>query len=68
MNVQAQQEAFHRWLKEAGGDLRVVEGTQANISILTDRHLDRGQIVLEDGSKLQLAHADGEWLTARLTV
>ncbi|HEX4747910.1 MAG TPA: hypothetical protein VH302_00075 [Bryobacteraceae bacterium] len=55
-------------VQDPGGDLRAVEGTQADISILTDRHLDRGQIVLEDGSKLPLGHSDGEWLTARLNV
>src|SRR5581483_11720806 len=59
---------LHDEVQDPGGDLRAVEGTDADISILTDRPLEHGQLVMEDGSKLPLARGTGEWLTARLKV
>ncbi len=53
---------------DPGGDVRAVEGSEADISVLTDRPLDRGVLVLENGSKVELAHAEGNWLTARLPI
>ncbi len=55
-------------IEDPGGDIRAVQGTQADISVLTDRHLDHGFLVLENGSKIQLAGRDGNWLTARLPI
>ena len=55
-------------VQDAGGDIRAVEGTQADISVLTDRPLDHGVLVLENGSRIQLTKADGNWLTARLPI
>ena len=55
-------------VQDPGGDVRAVEGTDATISIMTDRHLDRGQLVLEDGTKLPLSQAEGGWLSAQLRV
>jgi len=55
-------------IQDPGGDVRAVEGSQADISILTDKPLAHGLLVLENGSKLQLAHGGGNWLTARLPI
>jgi hypothetical protein len=55
-------------VQDPGGDVRAVEGTDATISIMTDRHLDRGQLVLEDGTKLPLSQSDGAWLSAQLKI
>ena len=40
---------------EHGGDLRAVEGTTADLEVLTDRPLRNGVLVLDDGRQLQLA-------------
>ncbi len=50
-------------VEDPGGDVRAVEGSQADISVLTDRPLDHGLLVLENGSKVELAHGEGNWLT-----
>ena len=45
-------------LKEAvedpGGDLRAVEGTEAEIKVITDRPLATGSLLLDDGTKIDL--------------
>ncbi len=53
---------------DPGGDVRAVEGSQADISVLTDRPLERGVLVLENGSKVELAHGEGNWLTAHVPI
>ncbi len=55
-------------VQDPGGDIRAVEGTQADVSILTDKPLDHGVLVMEDGSKLDLAKGDGNWLNAKMTI
>lgn len=44
---------------EHGGDLHAVEGTVANLDVLTDRPLRDGELVLDDGQPIQLAPAPG---------
>jgi hypothetical protein len=41
-------------VEEHGGDLQAVEGTQANLDILTDRPMRDGILVLDNGQKIQL--------------
>ena len=41
--------------EEHGGDLRAVQGTRAELSILTDQPLLNGALVLDDGHQLPLA-------------
>ena len=53
---------------DPGGDIRAVEGTQADIAILTDRPLEHGVLVLENGTRINLTHGDGNWLAAHLSV
>ncbi len=55
-------------VQDPGGDIRAVEGTQAEVSILTDKPLDNGVLMFEDGSKLDLTKGDGNWLTAKIAV
>jgi hypothetical protein len=55
-------------VNDPGGDIRAVEGSEAEISVLTDRPLKHGMLVLDDGSKVGLAEGDGNWLTAKLPI
>jgi hypothetical protein len=65
---------FPRWtglkdaVEEPGGDLRAVEGTEAEIAVQTDRPLNRGALVLDDSSQVPLSAGQGNWRTARLTL
>ncbi|HOK47993.1 MAG TPA: hypothetical protein PLK67_18750, partial [Bryobacteraceae bacterium] len=54
--------------EDPGGDVRAVEGTEAEIEIETDRPLDKGRIVLEDGGTIELSKKQGNWQSARLKV
>jgi hypothetical protein len=55
-------------VQDPGGDIRAVEGTQADISVLTDKPLERGVILMEDGSKLELTKGEGNWLNAKMAI
>lgn len=54
--------------EDPGGDLRAVEGTQAELSIETDRPLSQGAIVLDSGAKIPLEAAGGNSFTARVPI
>ncbi|PYT28230.1 MAG: hypothetical protein DMG57_15580 [Acidobacteria bacterium] len=41
-------------VEDPGGDLRAVEGTEADVRVETDRPLDHGALVLDDGTKIEL--------------
>ncbi|HTR48149.1 MAG TPA: hypothetical protein VMM16_12260 [Verrucomicrobiae bacterium] len=45
-------------IDEHGGDLRAVEGTEANLEVLTDRPLRDGVLVLDDGQQVHLSGGD----------
>jgi len=65
-------------VNDPGGDIRTVEGSDAKISVLTDRPLEHGVLVFEDGHELPLdrepglvrrSHAEeGNWLSASLKI
>ena len=59
---------LHDEVVDPGGDIRAVEGTQADVSIETDRPLQHGSLVLDNGSKIDLTSQQGNWVTARLPV
>ena len=42
-------------VEERGGDLRAVNGTEAELEVRTDRPLQSGQIQLDNGQKIQLS-------------
>ncbi|MCU1258425.1 MAG: hypothetical protein JWO80_1310 [Bryobacterales bacterium] len=53
--------------EDPGGDLRAVEGTEAEIEITTDKPLAEGSLVLDSGKKIELASKDGK-LVARVPI
>ena len=53
---------------DPGGDIRAVNGTEAEISVLTDRPLEQGVIMLDGGKKIELKPGEGNWLSARLPI
>ena len=55
-------------MQDPGGDIRAVEGTQADISVLTDKPLDHGLLIFEDGSRVALTKGDGNWLSAKMPI
>ncbi len=52
----------------AGVDLRAVEGTEAEVSILTDRPLNKGILMLNDDKQLELKGGEGNWISARVSI
>jgi len=55
-------------VQDPGGDIRAVEGTRADIAVMTDKPLDSGVLMLEDGTKVALTKGEGNWLNAKLDV
>ncbi|MBV9760743.1 MAG: hypothetical protein JO340_09280 [Acidobacteriaceae bacterium] len=55
-------------VQDPGGDIRAVQGTQADVSVLTDKPLEHGFLALENGNKVPLERGQGNWLSARLAV
>ncbi len=55
-------------VEDPGGDLRAVEGTQAEIALETDRPLANGQLVMDDGSQVTLGRGQGNWVTAQVKI
>jgi hypothetical protein len=51
---------------EHSGDLRAIEGTEAQIEVEMDRPLKNGQLALDGGSTLQLAGSQGNKYTATI--
>ncbi len=54
--------------EDPGGDIRAVEGSTATVSVLTDRPLENGVLVLDKGKKIQLSKADGNWAKAEIPI
>ncbi|MDW8129768.1 MAG: DUF4175 family protein [Bryobacterales bacterium] len=55
-------------VEDPGGDLRAVEGTEAEIAVETDRPLENGFVELEDGRSLPLEPVGGNWRRARIAL
>src|SRR6204780_2046804 len=55
-------------VEDPGGDLRAVEGTEADVAILTDRPLTKGVLMLGDDRQLELKPSEGNWQTARVSL
>ncbi len=65
-------------VEDPGGDLRAVEGTEADVAILTDRPLNKGVLVLGDDRQIELKPlnvkpvdvkpGEGNWTTAHVTL
>lgn len=54
--------------EDPGGDVRAVEGTDAEIAVQTDRPLNKGIIMLSDETQIAFQSGAGNWLTAHLPV
>jgi len=65
---------FPRWtglpnsVEDPGGDLRAVEGTEAEVAVETDKPLPNGRLVLDDGGQLPLQNGPANWSIARLRI
>lgn len=55
-------------VEEDTGDVRAVEGTEATVEIRTDRPLEHGQLVLDDGTTLQLKSSADGWNRAQFRI
>ena len=65
-------------VEDPGGDLRAVEGTEADVAILTDRPLNKGVLVLGDDRQIELKPlnvkpgdvkpGEGNWTSAHVTL
>jgi hypothetical protein len=53
-------------VEEHGGDLRAIEGTEANLEITMDRPLSNGALVLDDERQISLSRAAGNVYQASL--
>src|SRR3984885_7231452 len=55
-------------VEDPGGDLRAVEGTDAEVAILTDGPLVKGELMLGDDRHIELKAGEGNWVTAHVTL
>ena len=55
-------------VEDPGGDLRAVEGTDAEVAIETDRPLANGALLLDDGSKIALRSGPQSMLVASVPI
>ena len=50
---------MHEVTEEHGGDLRAIEGTNAELTVRMDRPLRNGQLTLDDGKQITLSGGEG---------
>lgn len=55
-------------VEDPGGDLRAVEGTEADVAIATDRPLTNGVLLFDDGTKLPLRAGPQDMRVARVPI
>ena len=55
-------------VEDPGGDLRAVEGTEADVAIETDRPLANGALLFDDGTKLLLRAGENGLRMARVPI
>jgi hypothetical protein len=55
-------------IEDPGGDIRALEGSNAEIKVMTDKPLENGVIVLENGSRIALVAGKDNWLSANVPV
>lgn len=54
--------------EDPGGDVRAVQGSRAEISVLTDRPLEHGLLALDNGQKIELHKDTGNWSKAEIAI
>ncbi len=55
-------------VNDPGGDVRAIQGSEAEIEVLTDRQLEHGVLVMEGGPAVNLQPGEGNWSSARVHV
>jgi hypothetical protein len=55
-------------VEDPGGDLRAVEGTEAEVAIQTDRPLNKGLLMLNGDKQIDLKGGEGNWISARVPI
>ena len=55
-------------VEDPGGDLRAVEGSEAEVAVQTDRPLNKGLLMVNDNQQIELKSGEGNWLTARVPI
>ena len=55
-------------VEDPGGDVRAVQGSRAELEIQTDKRLEHGALVLDNGSKVELTRGEGNWLNTGLAI
>jgi len=55
-------------VEEHGGDLRAIEGSEANLQITMDRPLTNGALVLDDEHQISLSHSTGNLYEAAVRI
>jgi hypothetical protein len=55
-------------VEQEGGDLRAVEGTEAEVAVETDRPLANGVLVLDGVRQLKLEAGGGNWVRAKVPI
>ncbi|MGE0406686.1 MAG: hypothetical protein AB7O65_10320, partial [Candidatus Korobacteraceae bacterium] len=56
------------FVEDPGGDLRAVEGTEAEISLQTDRPMPNGLLVLDDKTEVKLEQRSDGWMVGRVPI
>lgn len=55
-------------VEDPGGDLRAVEGTEADLEAETDRPMNNGSLIFDDGSRISLEKVAGNRIRARVPI
>ena len=55
-------------VQDPGGDIRAVQGSTAEIKVLTDKPLTHGVVVLDNGAQIPLVQGENNWLNASLPI
>jgi hypothetical protein len=55
-------------VEDPGGDLRAVEGTEAEVAIQTDRPLNQAVLMISDDRQIELKGREGNWLTGTVKI
>jgi hypothetical protein len=55
-------------VEDPGGDLRAVEGTEAEVAIQTDKPLSKVVLMMSGHRQIDLKANEGNWFTARVLI
>jgi hypothetical protein len=55
-------------VEHGSGDLRAIEGSEAELALQFDKPLSDAVLILDDESRIKLQPAEGGWMTARVPI